>query len=181
MGGKCLGFCSVEGCGKRVLAKKLCSMHYSRLAHGGTVDSARAYRREASCSLDGCDRPHKGHGFCEGHLRRLRRYGDPLGSGSPGRPILGDAPSWAAAHKRVHRVKGRASTHPCVDCGGPAREWSYDGRDPQELVGPAHGFMLAYSLDLDHYEARCSSCHRKYDNAVAKGAQPWGGPDEVTF
>lgn len=30
-----------------------------------------------TCSLDGCDRPHKGHGYCRVHLDRVKRTGDP--------------------------------------------------------------------------------------------------------
>jgi len=32
-----------------------------------------------TCSIDGCDRVHKGHGLCMMHLRRVRNYGDPGG------------------------------------------------------------------------------------------------------
>lgn len=34
-----------------------------------------------TCSADGCSERHKGHGFCDKHLRRFKRYGDPLGGG----------------------------------------------------------------------------------------------------
>ena len=38
------------------------------------------------CSVDGCDRSHFGHGFCNAHYGRWRRHGDPLGGRtSPGR------------------------------------------------------------------------------------------------
>ncbi len=30
------------------------------------------------CRIDGCDRPHHGHGLCNTHWMRERRYGDPL-------------------------------------------------------------------------------------------------------
>lgn len=29
------------------------------------------------CSVKGCKRPHKGHGYCEMHLLRWRKHGDP--------------------------------------------------------------------------------------------------------
>lgn len=32
------------------------------------------------CVVEGCDRPHEGKGYCMNHRRRLRLYGDPLGS-----------------------------------------------------------------------------------------------------
>lgn len=31
-----------------------------------------------NCSVEGCQRPHKGRGYCRLHLRRLRENGDPL-------------------------------------------------------------------------------------------------------
>lgn len=48
-----------------------------------------------TCSIEGCERRHKGHGFCEVHLRRLKSTGtagDPhdkeiIGHDSIGRPI----------------------------------------------------------------------------------------------
>ena len=30
------------------------------------------------CSVKECSRPHKGHNYCEKHLWRFKRYGDPL-------------------------------------------------------------------------------------------------------
>lgn len=29
------------------------------------------------CTIEGCGKPHKGHGYCEMHLVRWRKYGDP--------------------------------------------------------------------------------------------------------
>lgn len=34
-----------------------------------------------ACSVDGCTDRHKGHGYCDKHYTRLRKYGDPLGGG----------------------------------------------------------------------------------------------------
>ena len=39
------------------------------------------------CTIEGCARPHAARGYCDLHYRRLRRYGDPLSSGSR---IVGD-------------------------------------------------------------------------------------------
>ncbi len=117
------------------------------------------------CSIDGCDRAHKGHGYCNTHYKRFVRHGDTSVLGNPGRPLLGDAPGWAAIHKRLMRSRGRASEFFCVDCGKQAAEWSYNNRDPHEIVAMDHGWVLAWSLDMTNYDPRCRSCHRLFDNA----------------
>lgn len=34
---------------------------------------------QGTCSIDECDKPQRGHGWCTAHLTRWRRHGDPLG------------------------------------------------------------------------------------------------------
>lgn len=63
------------------------------------------------------------------------------------------------AHHRVRAVYGKASQYRCADCLAPAREWSYDGGDPNELR--EHGSL--YSLEPRYYKPRCVTCHRKMD------------------
>lgn len=71
---------------------------------------------------------------------------------------------YIAAHQRVYRDNGKASSHGCVDCDQPAREWSYDHLDPKALVGTVGTVEgLLYSLDPAHYQPRCKSCHTKFD------------------
>lgn len=69
--------------------------------------------------------------------------------------------SYAGAHSRVTKARGRASSYPCRDCGAPAAEWSYDHEDPAELVDPERGG--AHSGDPSHYDPRCHSCHSLFD------------------
>ncbi|MDT0211214.1 hypothetical protein [Curtobacterium sp. BRD11] len=107
--------------------------------------------------------------MCATHDRRVRKTGDPHDRGYlGGRPLIGEHPTWAAIHKRLYRSRGPAKKYTCVDCGRRAQEWSYDGKDDNQLIGRAHGFDLAYSLNLDHYEPRCISCHRIFDNRLRK-------------
>ena len=39
----------------------------------------KAHRPKPTCSLPGCDSPHKGHGYCEKHYQRWKKWGTPLG------------------------------------------------------------------------------------------------------
>lgn len=34
--------------------------------------------RNRRCSIEGCNKPHRGKGFCSMHLSRVLRYGDPF-------------------------------------------------------------------------------------------------------
>lgn len=36
-----------------------------------------------SCTIDGCDKPHYGRGWCSAHYQRWRRHGDPVGGRTP--------------------------------------------------------------------------------------------------
>ncbi|MCV7358495.1 hypothetical protein [Mycolicibacterium fluoranthenivorans] len=79
------------------------------------------------------------------------------------------APSYSAVHARVQNARGRARRHACIDCGRPARQWSYDHADPAELVD-ARG--MEYSTDPTHYDPRCNPCHRAFDSAYRKQGIP---------
>ncbi len=123
----------------------------------------------------------KTHGFQPGHPdfgTQFRPGPDPRrGRFSEGHdpnrsaPLMAsDNPSWkgrdigyTAAHYRVRACRGKASAHPCVDCGKGARHWSYNGRDPQPLVEVRDGIMLRYSPDIAFYEPRCQPCHVAFD------------------
>lgn len=74
--------------------------------------------------------------------------------------------TYRQVHGRLKRERGLASNQLCVDCGGPAVEWSFnhdivDGRDwCWELY---QGRWTPYSMLTVHYDPRCVSCHRLYD------------------
>jgi hypothetical protein len=64
-----------------------------------------------------------------------------------------------AAHQRVMALHGKATDHPCADCGGLAAHWAYDHLDPDELPsddGP-------YSTKVEHYRPMCVPCHKRFD------------------
>lgn len=69
--------CTVENCSQEVIARGLCSTHYSRWRlHGDPMKGDR--RKRPTCSMDGCDKPHFAQGYCNAHYSRWRRNGDPL-------------------------------------------------------------------------------------------------------
>jgi len=84
---------------------------------------------------------------------------------------------YSAAHGRVQTDRGPADAHPCVDCGLPARQWSYGHDDPDELLEAG----LPYSLDPWHYVPRCVPCHKRVDDAELAGRHltpPPGRPEQ---
>ena len=63
-----------------------------------------------------------------------------------------------ARHKRVRKLRGKATEHSCNHCGNQARDWAtihgHDGYDPQE-----------------DYIPLCRPCHRKYDRIGPRQAR----------
>lgn len=69
--------------------------------------------------------------------------------------------TYNSVHQRLRRVRGRAAEHPCVDCSGPAYDWSLSAT-PTHVTEGGRG----YSTDLDDYEPRCRSCHRAQEKTL---------------
>lgn len=193
------GTCSVEGCETPRETRGFCIKHYRRwLRHG---DPSIALKRGPKplppelrkrktpvgprprrvCSVNGCDRPVSGHGFCSLHYQRWRRNGDPLTT-YPSTFQLGHAPlgnagvkgdrnatwvddaSYSTVHRRLKHMRGLAAAHPCsCGCGRQAREWAYDHADPDEKRQMWRGYMVEFSTDVNHYSPMATSCHRKLD------------------
>jgi len=83
------------------------------------------------------------------------------GEGSPWRF---EDTTYNLAHVRVKKLRGKASEYSCVDCGGPAEDWSYQGGSPREQLEQQRGCLLAFSSDPFDYDPRCKLCHKTYDN-----------------
>jgi hypothetical protein len=69
-------------------------------------------------------------------------------------------------HKRLVRDRGPAKSHPCVDCGGPAKDWSHDcltWENTTQEIRNRHGKRLVFSTDPAAYHARCQPCHSHLD------------------
>ena len=108
-----------------------------------------------TCSIDGCDRTHKGHGLCNAHYQRWKKHGDPL-SGEPIKelPPPGSTCSepgcnrklYARAMCRPHYMKARSEE------GAGGRRCSVLGCGrPEQSLG----------LCRTHY-----SRHRRFGHAV---------------
>lgn len=165
--------CKIDGCERESAGRGWCKTHWGRWRkHGDPLIVKVAgtdYRVKGTCKAPDCRRQHHSHDFCTMHLVRWQKNGDPTVVGERGgRPLKGDIPTWGAIHRRLSRTRGPARNHDCVDCGGPAREWSYNGKDDGELMGKSGRFEVAFSENLDNYEPRCCSCHRKFDNAMRR-------------
>jgi hypothetical protein len=86
----------------------------------------------------------------------------------------GDSVGYSALHNRIYKTLGKASEHPCVDCGQVAQEWSLSWqRVPssqlkQQVGGPWDG--LFYSTDVYDYDPRCIRDARRYDKDFVREA-----------
>ncbi len=163
---KCDPICGVSGCERPTKARGWCKYHWQRWSRTGDPVEGAAIRRGSTtdmCAVGDCEETDVALGYCKAHHYRWKTYGDPLAGPEPWHRPDDWTPTYGAAHWRVYVARGLARDHRCVDCGGPAEHWSYDHTDPDELVAPDG---LAYSLDVDRYEPRCVSCHRKFDHAA---------------
>lgn len=157
--------CSVPDCDRKHEAHGYCRTHYERLRRTGSIgeEPVRQVGVHAQCSVDGCERDHYARGLCRSHYGRARRQGTP-GDADLSRP---ESVTYNAVHWRLIAHRGPARDHACVDCGGPAAEWSYNHSGVAEVAGLAtrRGGLVrvTYSTDLDQYVSRCSRCHRHFD------------------
>lgn len=87
--------------------------------------------------------------------------------------------TYLGAHQRVYRARGKASAYACVDCEGPASEWSYDHTDPDEQTEErvdqkGRPNTVAYSAKPEHFSPRCKGCHTSFDMGRADAAEVMG-------
>ena len=169
--------CSIEGCSGKVRARGWCWKHYCRWRDHGDPNAAplRARVGPDVCVIDGCGKPHWARGWCGMHLARWRRTGDPLADLPPFQELKRADIVYGTQHQRLRRARGSAGELLCVDCGGPARDWSYDHTDPDERVD-----SFVFSLDFDRYEPRCRSCHKVFDALFADTSSEGRGPSDVS-
>jgi hypothetical protein len=79
--------------------------------------------------------------------------------------------SYAYAHKKVYRARGKAVTYDCLDCGRQASEWAYVPGDPHEdsapytrtVRGVTTTSIVSWSPNVFAYDPLCVPCHTKRD------------------
>ena len=79
-----------------------------------------------------------------------------------------DSANYLAAHKRVHRERGKASQFTCVDTGERAEEWSWAGCEEPMAEESGVNAGLGYCLHVDHYVPRTRKAHKAHDIALRK-------------
>jgi hypothetical protein len=114
----------------------------------------------ATCSLPGCERMHYGKGYCRGHYRRLKRYGDPLGwkhqqTEACEVPSCGSKP-WARSMCTAHYQKWRQYGDPLADRNRKPQSCTIAACDK-----PAHGRGW---------------CHLHYQRWRSHGDPEWQAP-----
>lgn len=70
--------CSVDGCGREVVHKNMCSAHYHRVLRTGNARPDVPIREHNKiCYVTVCNKQARCFGLCESHHKRLLKYGDP--------------------------------------------------------------------------------------------------------
>ncbi len=64
--------CTVPDCGKTLVARGVCAMHYRRMREGRPLDAPIRTPR-IGCNVGGCERKHHSKGMCAVHYRRSAR------------------------------------------------------------------------------------------------------------
>lgn len=114
------------------------------------------------CEVDGCDKPLRAKGLCFPHYRRMRRWGDPLGSAKPTPPgdrfrryvqrnSGSDCHEWTGGKTSA----GYGVFHPSKTQTVYAHRWAYEdacGRIPDGLVID-HLCRNRGCVNPDHLEA----------------------------
>lgn len=158
--------CVIPDCGGKPRSKhaEYCEMHYGRVRRQG--DPHKVLRVSGDCTVDGCsEAAFFIRGLCRKHDSRLKRNGhfDLLVHHA----WTGDSVTYFAMHRRLRSARGRASDYLCVDCGRRGQQWSYNRRAEVEKMSS----LGPYSADLNDYDPRCISCHKKFDlRAISAGA-----------
>lgn len=77
--------CTIDGCGKRHVARGWCTAHYQRWKKYGDPNvSVRVDKQSGVCAVDGCEETRTLREWCRRHYLRWQHHGDPLGGRARG-------------------------------------------------------------------------------------------------
>ena len=162
--------CSLVGCDQPLTAKGYCMAHYTRWRRTGDPGEAEIWdKRRSQCAADECDREATSRGWCNKHYLRWYRHRD-LGrnnhKANHTRWLDRESLNYDAAHDRVKRYRGVASSHACA-CGEPAVDWAYLHTDPDPLRDERD---RPFSENVHAYAPMCRHCHKTFDWAIKRQA-----------
>lgn len=92
--------CTFPDCGRRAVARGLCSSHEWQRRNGRELAPIRVRIENRPCSVEGCDKPTSSHGHCRTHARH-RRQGKELRPIPPSFDPSDEAGFWARVDKGV--------------------------------------------------------------------------------
>ncbi|HEX9766924.1 MAG TPA: HNH endonuclease [Nitriliruptorales bacterium] len=105
------------------------------------------------CSIDGCDRPHYGRGWCELHYRRWRAHGD-VRADDPARSEAGPRPCAVEDCERDAESRGW--------CHGHYQRWRRHGDVYADVsLASEYGGCAVESCDRPHYARGWCCAHYK--------------------
>lgn len=160
--------CVIDGCNRPRRSKAgYCHGHARRAKNGGEMlpEFEPRMKQPEMCVFLDCTRRAKSKGYCAAHLRQQRVHGRMVAIREQ---TVWDTCTYSAVHHRCRQLWGRVQQYPCIDCGKPAEEWAYDGKDPSELHaestdwGPRKS-IVPYSRFPEFYMPMCKGCHKRRD------------------
>lgn len=148
-------------CDKSARYKGLCPAHYSKQLRNSHT---------TICIVDGCNKIGHTKKYCHAHYAKILRYGSidynkkNIKKGSA-HYAWKDKPSYGAVHARIKRYRGFANQFNCIDCNGPAQDWSLNLNCNYELI-EERGRLVPISYNTNDYDPRCKRCHGIYDGWI---------------
>lgn len=67
--------CMIDECDRPVVARNLCSGHWTAMSKVGRLDEFPRMRHRKVCTVDGCERSAFGYEMCQLHYMRWRTHG----------------------------------------------------------------------------------------------------------
>lgn len=109
----------------------------------------------------------KGGTLTSGNSTRCR------GCSDADRRVSDERVTYALVHTRLQARRGSAAGQPCFGCGRAAHVWAYQhngGVSEREewRLGRGKQYLVPFSVNLDHYEPMCHSCHATLDRQKSK-------------